>query len=224
MINALNFFFEKVYSHEVPVQFAIRPKKAYSLPDTFTNDEIISIFNASENIKHKLLLILTYSAGLRRKEVQNITPGDIDIKRRMIFIKNAKGKKDRYSIISSMLAELLEEYLEKYKPKLFLFEGDKPGEKYSYTSMSNVLKHTAKTAGIKKRVHMHMLRHSFATHLIEGGTDIRYVQELLGHNNLKTTERYTHVTDNALNLIKNPVDNLRGLKLRVKNKSPAQKN
>lgn len=221
MINALNFFFEKVHNHDIPVNYAVRPRKAYSLPETFTTDEIIDIFNNIENIKHKLLLILTYSAGLRRKEVQNLTPGNIDIKRRMIFIKSGKGKKDRYSIISSMLAELLEEYLEKYKPKLYLFEGDKPGEKYSFTSMTIVLKKAALAAGIKKRVHLHMLRHSFATHLIEGGTDIRYVQELLGHNNLKTTERYTHVTNNALNLIKNPVDNLQGLKLKIRNRSPA---
>jgi site-specific recombinase XerD len=158
---------------------------------------------------------------LRRKEVQNLKPGDADIKRKMIFIKNGKGKKDRYSILSSMLAELMQEYLEKFQPKQYLFEGDKPGEKYSFTSMALILKRAAKRAGINKRVHMHMLRHSFATHLIEGGTDIRYVQELLGHNNLKTTERYTHVTNNALNLIKNPVDNLHGLHLKLKkNRSP----
>jgi site-specific recombinase XerD len=221
IINALNFFFEKVYNHEIPIRYAVRPKKAYSLPGTFTSDEIIGIFSNIENIKHKLLLMLTYSAGLRRKEVQNLTADDVDVKRRMIFIKNGKGKKDRYSIISSMLAGLLEEYLGQYNPKMYLFEGDRRGEKYSFTSMSQVLKHAAKAAGIKKRVHLHMLRHSFATHLIEGGTDIRYVQELLGHNNLKTTERYTHVTNNALNLIKNPLDNLQGFHIDAKSRSPS---
>jgi site-specific recombinase XerD len=220
MINALHFFFEKVYHRTIPAQYAIRPRKEYSLPEVFTPDEVTRIFNQADNIKHKLLLSVIYSAGIRRSEVQRLKPGDIDIKRKMIFIKASKGRKDRYSIISPSLAGLLEQYIEQYKPKIYLFEGNKPGEKYSFTSMTEVLKNAAHAAGIRRRAHLHMLRHSFATHLIEAGTDIRYIQQLLGHNNLKTTERYTHVSNKALTLIKNPLDNLQGVNIEIKNNGP----
>ena len=133
---------------------------------------------------------------------------DIDIKRNRIFIKDSKGNKDRYTLFSGKLVGPYKDYLAKFKPKVFVFEGIKPGKKYSTTSMSNVLKDLAISAGIQRNVYLHMLRHSFATHLLEEGRDIRYVQELLGHASIKTTERYTHIVNDALTKVTSPFDGM----------------
>ena len=178
------------------------------LPDIFEKDEIVAIYTCLENKKHRFLIMLIYSAGLRRSEAQNLKIRDVNFKSNILFIRSAKGKKDRVTIIPGGLKELMNEYLKEYNPKVYLFEGDKPGEKYSFSSMNNVLKSAAKKAGIKHRVHLHMLRHSFATHSLENGMDIRYVQELLGHVNLKTTQRYTHMTSIALHRLKSPFEYL----------------
>ena len=149
--------------------------------------------------------MLIYSAGLRRSELLNLTVSDIDSERMVINIIGAKGKKDRISLLSDNLLQLLRNYYIKYKPKKFLFEGQSGGP-YSATSVAKILKNAASKAGIRKAVTPHMLRHSFATHLLEQGTDLRYIQELLGHKNSKTTEIYTHVSKRAIDKIKNPVD------------------
>jgi site-specific recombinase XerD len=132
----------------------------------------------------------------------------MNLKTSRLFIREAKGRKDRITVLSAKLNKLIIAYLEEYKPKRYLFEGDREGEKYSFTSMSNVLKDSAKSAGIQRRVHLHMLRHSFATHSLEQGMDIRYVQELLGHSDIKTTERYTHLTTIMMKKLKSPFDHL----------------
>jgi len=149
--------------------------------------------------------MLIYSAGLRRSELLNLKVSDIDSERMVLHIRRAKGMKDRISLLSDNLLQLLRKYYQDYKPKIYLFEG-KNGGKYSPTSVANILKKAALKAGIKKNVTSHMLRHSFATHLLEQGTDLRYIQELLGHNSSKTTEIYTHVSKRAITKIKNPVD------------------
>ncbi len=208
LINAFKFFFEKVHNKALSKKDTIRPRKGFYLPDYFKLEEISAMLDTTENIKHKLVIAVGYTAGLRRQEIQNLRLSDIDLSKNRIFIKSAKGKRDRYALFSRHLHGLYKEYLAEYKPKVFVFEGDKPGKQYSTTSMSNVLKSMARAAGIKRRVHLHMLRHSFATHLLEDGKDIRYVQELLGHKSIKTTERYTHIVSDALNTVVSPFDRM----------------
>ena len=184
-----------------------RPKKEKQLPAVLTIDEIKAVFNNLTNLKHKTLLSLLYSGGLRIGEALNLKINDIDSKRMVIHIKQAKGKKDRYTLLSHSFLKLLREYYLAYKPKVFLFEGQN-GNKYSNASAQAVLKKSLKNTKITKKVTLHTLRHTFATHLLENGTDIRYIQELLGHSSPKTTMIYTHVTQTSLKNIKNPFDEL----------------
>ena len=208
VISALKFCYKAIFNRNINERYLVRPQKGNRLPDVLDRDEIVAIYQQLDNLKHKLLITLIYSAGLRRSEAQNLQLRDIHIKTGQLFIRDSKGNKDRITVLSGRLTGLLNEYLERYEPSKYLFEGDNPGEKYSFTSMSLVLKSAAKSAGIHRRVHLHMLRHSFATHCLEEGMDIRYVQELLGHFSLKTTERYTHITTVAMNNLKSPFDHL----------------
>ena len=209
IVNALKFYYGRVLERPTPPTVFVRPKRKRNLPEVLSLDEVKAIIEVTDNLKHKSLLSLLYSAGLRRSEAQNLTVKDIDSKRKIIKIKGAKGKKDRYVPLSENLLQLLREYYKVYKPKHYLFEG-KNGGKYSFTSMSKVLKRSARKAGITRNVHLHILRHSYATHLLEQGTDIRIIQEILGHNSIKTTERYTHVANTHLRSIKNPFDSFFG--------------
>lgn len=184
-----------------------RPKKEKKLPAVLSKHEVKLIFNATHNIKHKTLLTLIYSAGLRIGEALNLKIQDIDSKRMLIHIKRAKGKKDRYTLLSVSFLKLVREYYKVYNPKIYLFEGQKEA-KYSPESARKVLHNAVKKAGIRKTVTLHTLRHSFATHLLENGTDIRYIQELLGHQSPKTTMLYTHVSETSIRKIKNPFDNM----------------
>jgi site-specific recombinase XerD len=208
MISAIRFYYKAVYGRDIPGHFLIRPRPGKHLPNIFEEEELVALYRCLDNIKHRLLIMLIYSAGLRRSEVQDIKVRDINIRSNMLFIRSAKGKKDRITVLPVGLREIIREYLSVYKPRVFLFEGNIPGKKYSFTSMGNVLKAASRKAGIKRRVHLHMLRHSFATHSLEHGMDIRYVQELLGHSDLKTTQRYTHMTSVALQRLKSPFDYL----------------
>jgi site-specific recombinase XerD len=205
-ISGIKKFFEfKGYTYgEIHIE---RPRKEKKLPIVLSTGEIKSIFNSVTNLKHKTLLSLLYSAGLRIGEAINLEVTDIDSKRMLIHIKQAKGKKDRYTLLSLAFVKLLRLYYVAYKPTKYLFEGQNR-EKYSNTSAQKVLKTAVFKAGIKKKVTLHSLRHSFATHLLEKGTDIRYIQELLGHSSPKTTMIYTHVTETSLKNIKNPFDDL----------------
>jgi site-specific recombinase XerD len=208
LINALVFYYQDVLKRKIPQHIILRPKKSKTLPDIFSLEEVQSMLQAESNIKHKLLVALAYSCGLRRSEAQKLLICQVNLSKKLIFIKGAKGRKDRYSIFPGNLVSMFKEYLEVEKPKLYLFEGEKEGSMYSVTSMSNVLKKMALAAGIRRRVHMHMLRHSFATHLLDNGVDVRHVQELLGHNSITTTQRYTHVTNAALKTIKSPLEQI----------------
>ena len=156
-----------------------RPKKPKKLPEVLSSDEVKSILDSIVNLKHKTLLTLVYSAGLRIGEALQIRVSDIDSKRMVIHIKSAKGKKDRYTLLSLNFLELLRLYYKIYKPKDFLFEGQN-GALYSASSAQNILKKAVNKTHIKKPITLHTLRHSFATHLLENGTDIRYIQALLG--------------------------------------------
>lgn len=184
-----------------------RPKKEKKLPEVLSTDDVKNILDNILNLKHKTLLTLIYSAGLRIGEALKIRINDIDSKRMIIHIKSAKGKKDRYTLLSSNFLELLRLYYKTYKPKDYLFEGQKGG-KYTASSAQHILKKAIRKTNIKKPITLHTLRHSFATHLLENGTDIRYIQTLLGHSSPKTTMIYTHVSETRIRNIKNPFDNL----------------
>jgi len=204
-INAVKFYFEKVLGREKQYYELHRPRKENKLPKVLSKNEVKSILDSTGNIKHKCILMLIYSAGLRRSELLNLKPADIDSERMLIHILGAKGKKDRITLLSENILKLLRQYYKEYHPKKYLFEGQSGG-KYSPTSVANILKKASFKAGIRKNVTPHMLRHSFATHLLEQGTDLRYIQELLGHESSKTTEIYTHVSKKAIDKIKNPID------------------
>jgi len=185
-----------------------RPRKAKNLPEVLSTHDIKSILDHTKNIKHKTLLALLYSGGLRIGEAINLRLSDIDSKRMLIHIKMAKGKKDRYTLLSPLFLQLLRDYYLLYKPKDYLFEGQN-GQQYTSSSAQQVLKKALSLAKITgKRITLHTLRHSFATHLLESGTDLRYIQTLLGHSSPKTTMIYTHVSEHRLQKIKNPFDSL----------------
>lgn len=184
-----------------------RPRKEKKLPVVLSTEEVKEILESITNLKHKTLLCLVYSAGLRIGEAINLKIQDIDSKRMLIHIKDAKGKKDRYSLLSTSFLELLRIYYKQYKPKVYLFEGQ-TGNKYTASSAQKILRTAIKKTSITKTITLHSLRHSFATHLLEEGTDIRYIQELLGHNSPKTTMIYTHVSETSIRKIKNPFDTL----------------
>ena len=207
-INAIKFYYEKVLGREKQYLHIQRAKRERKLPDVLSKEEIKRIIDHTNNSKHKCILSLIYAAGLRRGELINLLINDIDSKRLMVKVRGGKGKKDRYSILSNKLIDDLREYYAEYNPKLWLFEGPN-GKQYSATSVQNILKRAAIKAGIKKRVHIHMLRHSFATHLLEQGVNLRIIQDLLGHENIQTTEIYTHVSTASLQEITNPFDTLK---------------
>ena len=205
LINAIKFYYEKVLGRETQYYKISRPRKTKALPKVITEDELFKMLQLASNNKNKLIIGLIYSAGLRRGEMINLRKEDIVTSKKMIFIRGSKGKKDRVSILSEIVLEFLKIYLEEYKPNYWIVEG--PGrKKYSATSIGNIVKKTAKKAGILINVTPHVLRHSFATHLLEQGVDLRYIQELLGHENSKTTEIYTHVSNKSLANIKSPLD------------------
>jgi len=206
-INSIKFFFERVLGGQRKVYTIDRPRKEKYLPEVLSEEEVAKILNAIENLKHKAIFMTIYSAGLRIGEVINLKLKDIDSKRMQIRVEQAKGKKDRYTLLGNKTLEILRKYVAEYKPKEWLFEGAK-GEQYSTSSIQANLKIAVDKVGIKKRITVHTLRHSFATHLLESGTDIRYIQSLLGHSSGKTTEIYTHITTKGFDQIKSPLDNL----------------
>jgi site-specific recombinase XerD len=207
MINAIKFYYEIVL--EMPNRFydIERPPVKEQLPKVISKEAVLRMIMETKNLKHKCIIGLIYSAGLRRSELIALKISDIDSERMTIRIKDSKGRKDRYSSLSSSLLPYLRLYFKEYRPKEFLFEGQKGG-KYTPASILKIIYTGAKRARINKRVTPHMLRHSFATHLLESGTDLRKIQTILGHNSIKTTEVYTHVALNHQIDIKNPLDNL----------------
>ncbi|MCK5466974.1 MAG: site-specific integrase [Cyclobacteriaceae bacterium] len=204
-VNAIKFYYEMVL--DMPNRFyeIERPIKEHKLPRVISIEEVLSIIENTNKVKHRCIVSLLYSAGLRRSELINLKITDIDSKRMLINVEKAKGNKDRITLLSFRLLDDLRIYYKMWRPKKYLFEGP-VGEKYSSTSIAKIIKKAAAKAGIVKTVTPHILRHSFATHLLESGTDLRNIQALLGHNSLKTTEIYTHVAANSFNKIKNLLD------------------
>lgn len=206
--SAVKLYFRTIRNTKIEVDKIERPKKNKMLPNVLSKEEVKLILEAHANVKHKTMLSLIYSCGLRCSELLELRPVDIDSKRNIVLIKQAKGKKDRITPLSPKILVLLRVYYQLYKPKTYLFEGQEPGSSYSAKSLQSVLKQALEKANIKKPVTLHWLRHSYATHLLESGTDLRYIQELLGHNSSRTTEIYTHVSTKNLQQIKSPFDDL----------------
>jgi len=209
-LNAWKFYFEQVLGKEKFFWEIPRPKKPMQLPNVLGEKEIARLFNAVLNLKHKAILFTAYSAGMRVGEVTSLRLSDIDSDRMQIRIEAAKGKKDRYVGLSPVLLDILRAYLKKSKPRpvKYLFESEMPGEAYSSRSAQKVFQRAKEKAGIRKEVSFHSLRHSFATHLLEKGIDIRFIKDILGHFNIKTTERYVHVKKEQLIRIPSPLDDL----------------
>lgn len=208
VVNAVKLFFSCIENKKINPELIHRPKRMKMLPNVLSKEEIKLILQALTNIKHKAMLSLIYSCGLRRGELLNLKLNNIDSKRGLIIIKQAKGKKDRIVPLSNKILVLLRDYYSAYKPKEWLFEGQDKTSSYDERSLANVLKSAVEKCGIKKPVTLHWLRHSYATHLLENGTDLRYIQEILGHSRSTTTEIYTHVSDNSIRKVISPFDNL----------------
>lgn len=208
IVNAIKKFFLVVENRRMDMEAIHRPKREQRLPHVLSKEEIKKILEAPRNIKHRAMLSLIYACGLRRSELLNLEPMHIDSNRKLLIIEQGKGRKDRVAPLSDKIIDLLREYYKAYRPKKWLFEGQNTGVQYTPTSLQNVLKQALKQAHINKPVSLHWLRHSYATHLLEQGTDLRYIQEILGHKSSKTTEIYTHVTNKSIQNIKSPFDDL----------------
>ena len=206
-VNALKFYYEKVLNFDKLTIEIPRPKKHLILPKGFNVEEIKKILIVTNNLKHNTILKLIYGMGLRVSEITNLKINDIDSVSMRVFISRAKGKKDRYVNLPESILEQLRSYYIQYKPKEYLFEGQYGGQ-YTTRSIQQFFRKSLLKANISKKQGVHSLRHSYATHLLENGTDIRFIQELLGHNNIKTTLLYTQVTDLSLRKIISPLDKL----------------
>ena len=207
MVSALKLFFRQIEHRKIDPEKLERPKKERKIPTVFSKKEVESILLSIRNIKHKAIIAVIYSAGLRISELINMRVSDIDSDRMIIQIRQGKGKKDRIVGLSAKIVTLLREYYHSYKPKRYLFEGT-VGNPYSISSCRAILKQAMLKVGIKKSASLHTLRHSYATHLLENGTDIRIIQVLLGHKSSRTTEIYTHISKKQIEDIKSPFDQL----------------
>lgn len=205
-ISALKHFVELHSLPEVKIEGLSRPRRDQMIPQVLSKEEVIDILKFTRNLKHRSILALIYSSGLRVGEALNLRLVDINVDRRQILVRKGKGRKDRMVIMAESIVPLLNNYLSTYQPKLYFVEGQQEGELYSSSSVRSVLSVSCKRAGIKKRVTPHTLRHSFATHMLENGIDLRYIQELLGHSKPETTMIYTHVAQKDLMKIRSPLD------------------
>lgn len=208
VISAIKFLYNNVLKKTDIVVEIKRPKKHKKLPEVLSEGDICRLFNSISNKKHRLILLLTYASGLRVSEVVRLKLENFDFERKLIHVKQGKGKRDRYTILSQVVIKNLKEYIRFMKPDEWLFPGAKPGTHITERSVQKILDKAVAKAKISKNVTVHTLRHSFATHLLERGTDLRYIQELLGHASSKTTEIYTHVSRRKLSNIQSPLDRI----------------
>jgi len=206
-ISAVKFFFRYIIK-ENNINERQRPNNNKTLPMVLSTEEIINILGKIKNPKHRLLLMLVYSSGLRVSEVVALKKEHIDLSRRVIFIKLGKGRKDRYTMLSDKAADFIKQYYEQYKIDKWIFPGQSGVKHLTIRSAQRIFENAVRGAGITKEISIHGLRHTFATHLLENGTDIRYIQTLLGHSNVRTTERYTHVAKRNVLNIKSPLDSI----------------
>lgn len=209
--SAIKFLFEKTLERDWKVEKVSRIKEGRKLPAVLSQSEVKAILDATKNLKHRALLMTIYASGLRVSEAANLKVTDIDSKNMQIFVDQGKGKKDRYTILSKSNLEVLRKYWKRYQPKTYLFPGENPEGPISVRSIQKVFAAAKEKAGIKKKASVHTLRHSFATHLLDAGTDICYIQKLLGHTDINTTTIYLHLRKMDLLNIKSPMDTLTGV-------------
>jgi len=207
IINAIKFYLERVLGLPRKKYNLTRPKKSKTLPDTLSEADCFKIINVLDNVKHKAILHLLYSAGIRRDEVTKLRIEDIRSDEMMIFIKGAKGKKDRTTILSEATLSLLRKYVVKDKPSYWLFEGQ-TGSRYSVSSVAKIFRKAAKAAGVAEWSTPHTLRHSFATHLLQANVNLRYIQSCMGHESPETTQIYTHIVNINNNVVRSPLDRI----------------
>lgn len=206
-ISAIKYYYEQVLHRTINKNVTTWPKIEHRLPVVFSTEEVALLLKTVKNLKHKCILYITYSGGLRKSEVVNLKVSDIDFDRKQIRVRQGKGSKDRYTILSDKAAEVTRQYLNTYQPTIWLFQGQNGG-KYNSNSVHLVFRKVLRESGINKEATLHSLRHSFATHLLEQGVSLRYIQVLLGHSSPKTTQIYTQVTRMSLQNIKSPLDRL----------------
>ena len=206
-VSAIKLYYNDVLKRDIKTDQLIRPQTGKTNPEVYSTSEMQKIIKTPEYIKHKAILMVLYSSGVRVGELVNLKPADILSDRKLIFVRGGKGKKDRHTILSNKTLEVLREYHKECKPKEYLFEGQFGG-KYSTSSVRNMIEQKIAKAGVTKRGSAHTFRHTFATHLLEAGVDLRIIQSLLGHTSSKTTEIYTHISNQHLGKIKNPLDSL----------------
>ena len=207
-VNAIKLFYGKIPRKRLVLEHIERPKRGRPLPKVLSKDDVAQIINATNNLKHRAMLSLLYSCGLRRGELLDMRIADIDSKRNMVNVRHGKGDKDRQVPLSPKILEMLRDYFKQYRPVTWLFEGDKPDTPYSAESLHKVFTAAKRKAGITAPFKLHGLRHCYATHLMEAGVGLRYIQELLGHRHIKTTEIYTHVSSEVIQKIQSPFDTL----------------
>jgi len=205
LVGSIKLFYNELLRKNYKLNYLYPDRPEKKLPVVLDKSEIQILLNSIQNLKHRAILSMIYSAGLRLSEVIEMKLNDIDSKRMLIKIVQGKGKKDRYVMLSEKLLIILREYYKEYKPKEYLFEGQKGG-KYSARSVQAIFKEALRKSNVKKKASVHTLRHSFATHLLESGVDIRIIQQLLGHSSLKTTQIYTQVSSSKISEIKSPLD------------------
>ncbi|HEX3032797.1 MAG TPA: site-specific tyrosine recombinase/integron integrase, partial [Bacillota bacterium] len=207
-ISAIKFMYKEVLHKGNVVMRLPRPKAEKKLPDVLSVQEIGQLFSSVKNIKQRAILMLIYSAGLRVSEVVRLKSEDLDVDRKLIHVRQGKGRKDRFTLLSELALQAVQVYLRECGAGRWLFPGMEPGRHLTERTVQKVFEQACKEAGITKSVTVHSLRHSFATHLLENGTDLRYIQELLGHASTKTTEIYTHVCQRDLKRIQSPLDRI----------------
>ncbi|MDD2635468.1 MAG: tyrosine-type recombinase/integrase [Bacteroidales bacterium] len=208
IINGVKIFFREIVRSELNIENLERPRTEHKLPTVLSKEEVRRLLGALVNIKHRTMLSLIYACGLRRSELLGLKPSDIDSQRNFLIIRLSKGNRDRLVPLSEKILDLLREYYKLYKPAVWLFEGQEKGHPYSEQSLQSVMRQAVQKSRIKKTATLHTLRHSYATHLLESGVDLRYIQEILGHKSSKTTEVYTHVSTKSLGNIKSPFDDI----------------
>jgi integrase/recombinase XerD len=208
LISAVKKFYSEIYRQVIDPGEFTRPRTQHRLPNVLSKEEVKRILEAPVNEKHRVILSIVYGCGLRRSEVLMLEPQDIDRDRMLLSVRQAKGFKDRVVPVSAKLVDMIDCYMKRYRPVKYLIEGQQAGRVYSAASVEKVFRMACNKVGIKKSITLHGLRHSYATHLLEAGTDLRYIQELLGHKSSKTTEIYTHVTDKSIQRIRSPFDDL----------------
>ncbi len=208
VINAIKLYYDRFHNTQLDITELERPRRNQRLPHVLSKAEVQKIITAPVNLKHRCMLALIYGCGLRRGELLNLTLKDIDFERQLLWIRAGKGNKDRRVPLTLPLQRMIQRYQESYPTKNWLFEGQQVGHPYDERSLATVFKNACMKSGIDAQATLHWLRHSYATHLLEAGTDLRYIQTLLGHKSSKTTELYTWVTEVAFDKLRSPIDGM----------------